>query len=73
VIRRERVPSLNPTATTSPPWRYRLRIEADSPESQTFNSFQHAASAGEQLAAERRSRLLYVEDDWLTLLADYQD
>jgi hypothetical protein len=71
VITRERVPRLNPYATVATPWRYCVRTYPE-PQGQAFNSFQNAASAAEHLATERRSRVMYVEDDVPTLLADYR-
>jgi hypothetical protein len=41
-------------------------------EGNVFTSFQHAASTAEQLATDRRARLLFVEDDVTTLLNDYR-
>ena len=72
VILRERVPSLNAKALAAPPWRFRLYL-AEITDSQVFNSFQHAASAGEQLASQRDARLLYIEDDVVSVLADYRN
>ena len=72
VIRRERVPSLNPKPLAAPPWRFRVRIGPTTTDGSVFNSFQHAASAAEQLAGGRRTRLLYLEDDVPALIADYR-
>jgi hypothetical protein len=37
-----------------------------------FTSFPPAALEAEQMAAQRRSRVVYVENDLPTLLADYR-
>jgi hypothetical protein len=71
VIRRERVPRLNPRASAAMPWRFRVLVSPE-PGGLVFTSFPHAASEAEQMAARRRSRVVYVEDDRPTLLADYR-
>ena len=73
VITRERVPGLNPFPIAPPPWRFRVGI-AGQPvgTGATYNSFQHAASDAEQRAAANRLRVIYVEDESSSLLADYR-
>ena len=71
LITRERVPRLNPHATIALPWRYRVAVYPE-PAGHTYTSFQHAASAAEDLATNRHARVLYLETDQLTLLADYR-
>jgi hypothetical protein len=73
VIVRERLPRVNPRLPPEVPlWRFRLGLSGSAGPSSTFTSFAHAASAGEQLATERRTRLMYIEDDVPALLADYR-
>lgn len=72
VIRRERVPRLNPRASAATPWRFRVLVSPEPGGGLVFTSFPHAASEAEQMAARRRSRVVYVEDDLPTLLADYR-
>ena len=71
VVLREPVPRLK--QSSSPLWRYRLFVHpaADS-DGRVFNSFQHAASEAEQLAAQRRARLLYVENGVPSLVNDHR-
>ena len=71
VITRERVPRLNPRATVAQPWRYRVAVYPE-PAGHTYTSFQHAASAAEDLATGRSARVMYLETDLPTLLADYR-
>ena len=71
VITRERLPRLNPYATISLPWRYRVRVYPE-PGGHTFSSFQHAASEAEDLATGRKARVLYIETDQPAVLADYR-
>lgn len=73
IVRRERVPRLNPYALAAPPWRYRVTVFPDPSEGHVFTSFPHAASAAEQLATERHARVLYIEDDTSTTIADYRE
>jgi signal peptidase I len=70
VLIREVVPTLHRAPTQR--WRYRLCVWHRDETERTFNSFQHAASAGEQRANERRARLLYREDDAYSVLNDYR-
>jgi hypothetical protein len=71
VITRERVPSLNPYATVATPWRYRVKVYPGL-QGDAFNGFQNAASAAEQVATQRRVRIVYVEDDTPMIVADYR-
>jgi hypothetical protein len=71
VITRERVPRLNPHAMFAVPWRYCLRIYPD-PQGSAFTSFQNAASEAEHYATVHHARVLYVEDESPTVLADYR-
>jgi hypothetical protein len=68
VIRRERVPRLNPRAQFPQPWRYRGEMG----ERPKFTSFPHAASEAEQIASERAARVIIIEDDVPIVLADYR-
>jgi hypothetical protein len=74
VMTREPVPRVNPSPTvTSRAWRYRVALFPESPENyRIFTSFQHAASAAEQIAAANNSRVLYVEDGVVSLLTDHR-
>jgi hypothetical protein len=72
LVIRERVPRLNPHAQFPQPWRYHVTVRGGTREAQTFTSFPHAASAAEQLASEQEVRVLYIEDDSLTVLGDYR-
>ena len=71
VIERERTPRLSPNTLTLTPWRYRVFIFGHE-SVVTFISFQHAASEAEHMAAGRNARVVYVEDEMATLLADYR-
>ena len=71
VITRERVPRLNPYATSVAPWRYCVRVYPD-PQGTAFTSFQNAASDAEHHASARHARVIYIEDDAPTVLADYR-
>ena len=53
-------------------WRFRVYIYPGRERDMMFNSFQHAASEAERLAAIRPTRIIYIEDDVLALLADYR-
>jgi hypothetical protein len=74
VVARERVPRVNPNPLSRvPQWHYRVSIHADPAcERRLFHGFMHAAAAADQLAAELRSRVMFVEDGILSLLADYR-
>ena len=73
VVSRER-PKVNPRPLTQQSqWRFRVSIQGVSRSSQFFTSFTHAASHGEELATTKRTRLVFVEDDIPSLLADYRD
>jgi hypothetical protein len=71
VITRERLPSLNPLTTLATPWRFCVRLFPDL-QGSGYTAFQNAASAAEQLAAQRYARVVYVEDGTPTVLADYR-
>lgn len=62
-----------PTSKKSPSgeWQYRVAVEESDSRGTVFTSFQAAAPHGEALAADRRSRLLYLEDGAASLLNDY--
>lgn len=74
VIYREPLPRVNPrpVITTEPQWRYRVTIQGDPKDSHLFTGFVNSANYGEQLATERQSRLMFVEEDVATMLADYR-
>lgn len=71
LLTRERVPRLNPYATLAQPFRYRVRVSPE-PSGQTYTQFQHAAICAEDLATRRRARVLYIEADVLSVMADYR-
>ena len=72
VILREPLPKVNPRPlSTQPQWQFRVCIQGVRGSSQFFTSFTHAASRAEELATTKRRRLLLVEDDIPTVLADY--
>ena len=72
VITRERVPLLNPRSQFPQPWRYRVVVRGELGERPTFTSFPHAALEAEQIASERAARVIIIEDDVPTVLADYR-
>ena len=72
VIRRERVPRLNPRAQFPQPWRYRVVVRGEMGERPTFTSFPHAASEAEQIASQRAARVIIIEDEVPIVLADYR-
>jgi hypothetical protein len=72
LITRERVPSVNPHAQFSAPWRYRVTVRGHDRDQHTFNSFQHAASEAEQIASKGKARIVYIEDDTPSVLGDYR-
>ena len=71
VITRERLPRLNPNTALATPWRYCVRVYPD-PKGTAFTSFQHAASEAEHHATSHHARVIYIEDQVPTLLADYR-
>ena len=74
VVSREPLPKVNPRPLTAQPqWRFRVCIQGVHGSSQFFTSFTHAASRAEELATTKRRRLLLVEDDIPTLLANYSE
>ena len=74
VVSREPLPKVNPRPLTQhPQWRFRVCIQGVPRSSQFFTSFTHAASHGEELATAKHTRLVLVEDDIPSLLADYRD
>ena len=72
LITRERLPRVNPYARFPLPWRYRVAVRGETDGHHTFTSFQHAASEAEQIASKRNARVVYVEDEVPTVLADYR-
>jgi hypothetical protein len=73
VLSREPLPKVNTNPMTrEPQWRFRVCIQGAAGSSQFFMSFTHAASRAEELATTKRTRLVLVEDDIPTLLADYR-
>jgi hypothetical protein len=74
VVSREPLPKVNPhPLTQQPQWRFRVCIQGVPGSSQFFTSFTHAASRAEELATAKRTRLVFVEDDIPSLLADYRE
>jgi len=74
VIARERVPRVNTNPiSTVPQWRFRVSLHRDPrSQSQVFTGFVHAAAAADQLGAELRTRVMFVEDEIPSLLTDYR-
>jgi hypothetical protein len=73
VISRERLPQVNPRPMSAEPqWRFRVCIQGTPGSSQFFTGFAHAASHADELATAKDARLVLVEDDIPTLLADYR-
>jgi hypothetical protein len=73
VVSRERLPQVNPNPLTrEPQWRFRVCIQGTPGSSQFFTGFAHAASHADELATAKRARLVVVEDDIPSLLADYR-
>ena len=71
VLIRELLPRVNPRPMSrEPQWRYRVCVEGERGSSQFFTSFATAAARAEDLSAERSARLMFVEDDVVSLLAD---
>src|SRR5688500_18455722 len=62
VIAREPLPRLQPTPTDAQ-WWFRVAVyPRGNPDERVFTSFHHAALHAEQLASQRRARLLFIED-----------
>ena len=73
VIIRERLPRLIRISGQTPKWRFRVYVHPmPTHGAPTFTSFAAAAGQAEQMANERRSRLMFVEDDIPSLLANYR-
>jgi hypothetical protein len=72
VVRRERLPRLNPYAIAPPPYRYLVMVYPGVTPIHTYSGFQHAATEAEQMAARGRARVIYIEDDVPTVLADHR-
>ena len=70
---RESLPRVNPQPLSKEPqWRYRVCVEGERGSSQFFTSFAVAAARAEEMATERSARLLFVEEDVASLLANYR-
>ena len=72
VIIREQLPRLTDAIGRQPQWRYRVVTHPEHAVGPTFTSFAAAAGHGEYLATEGHARLMFVEDDVPSLLADYR-
>ena len=73
VVKREPLPRVNPRPMSAEPqWRYRVSLHDESGTSQYFDGFVHAATRAEQLASDLRRRIMFVEDDVASMLADYR-
>lgn len=59
-------------AATSGTWRYSLTVNGRDEGPRVFASYDAAAIEGEQLAAKRKVRLIYLEDGVPVLLIDHQ-
>jgi hypothetical protein len=68
------VPRVNTNPISKEPqWRYRVSIHADARgQGQVFTGFVHAAAAAEQLGVQLRARVMFIEDEVPSLLADYR-
>jgi len=54
-----------------PQWRFRVSLHQDPrSQSQAFIGFVHGAAAADQLGAELRTRVMFVEDEIPSLLTD---
>ena len=73
VVAREPLPRVNPRPISDEPqWQYRVAVQGEPPPGQTFTTFLHAVTCAEDLAAARRARIMFLEDDVASLLADYR-
>lgn len=73
VVARELIPRVNTNPISrEPQWRYRVGLHGVAHPGPTFTSFLHAATRAEELAVERRARIMFLEDDVPSLLADYR-
>ena len=73
VVAREPLPRVNPRPISDEPqWQYRVAVQGEPPPGQTFTTFLHAVTCAEDLAATRRARIMFFEDDVASLLADYR-
>jgi hypothetical protein len=73
VVSREPLPKVNTNPLSrEQQWRFRVCIQGVRQSTQFFTSFAPAASRADELATEKRARLLLVEDDIPMLLADYR-
>jgi hypothetical protein len=74
VIRRDRIPRVNPRpASPEPQWRYLVGTYPDRQGNVAFfTSFSHAAAHAEQLASDTHARVMFIEDDMPTLIANYR-
>ena len=72
-MKREPWPQINPRPiSTGVQWRYRVCVEGEPGSSEFFTGFAPAAARGEELATERSARLLFIEEEVASLLADYR-
>jgi hypothetical protein len=55
-----------------PQWRYRVYIDNNRLDGQTFTTFLHAVTRAEDVAASLRPRNMFLEEDVPALLADYR-
>jgi hypothetical protein len=73
VVAREPLPKINPKPLSPDPQsRYRVYTEAEMSLPQHFTSFAAAAARAEELAGRRRSRIMFIEDGVVSLLADHR-
>lgn len=73
VFSRELLPRVNPhPASQELQWRFRVCVEGQPGSSQFFTGFAAAGAHAEDLANRLRARLMFVEDDFPSLLADHR-
>ena len=73
VVTRDPLPRVNRRPiSVQPQWRYRVFVQGDPPNGQTFTTFMHAVTRAEDLGVERHTRVMFLEDDLPALLADYR-
>jgi hypothetical protein len=73
VVSRELLPRINPRPISDEPqWRYRVYVHDNPLDGKTFTTFLHAVTRAEELAIDRRTRIMFVEDDVPSSLGDYR-
>ena len=73
VVAREPLPKLTPgSGPREQQWRYRVCVQGQPRTSQYFTSFAPAAGYAEELAQTRNARIMFLEDQVPSMLADYR-